>query len=272
MNPMDRPLAPMIAAAQTAGDLLMERFANRERLHVRQKGVANFVCDADLAAESAIVARLQDDFPLARFEAEERGGFGSTRSDYTWLIDPLDGTTNFLNGIPHFGVCIALVREGDVVASVIHCPASAETFSAERGRGASLNGSPLATLGHLRAQDAVVSVGLPYAEHGPHDRVVEGLQRFEPLVAGVRCNGAASLDLAWIAACRLDGYIEWDLQPWDIAAGELLVREAGGVVTGIDGTSPAYKTGTVCAGHPDIYPLIRDSFAPCAGPALPIIV
>lgn len=272
MNPMDRPLPSMIAAAQIAGDLLMERFAERERLQVRRKGVANFVSDADLAAEAAIVARLQDDLPAARFEAEEGGGFGSTRSDYTWIIDPLDGTTNFLNGIPHFGVCIALARQGNVMASVIHCPASAETFSAERGRGAFRNGRPLVTLGHLRAQDAVVSVGLPYAEHGPHDFVVEGLRRLEPLVAGIRCNGAASLDLAWIAASRLDGYIEWGLQPWDIAAGELLVREAGGVVTGIDGTSPAYKTGTVCAGHPDMYPLIRDSFAPCAAPAMPTIV
>jgi myo-inositol-1(or 4)-monophosphatase len=191
--------------------------------------------------------------PGYSFLGEESGRREGTDKTHTWIVDPLDGTTNFLHGIPQFAISIALEREGNIVAGVIYNPANEEFFTAERGKGAFLNDQRLRVAARRRMADAVIACGLPHAGHGDIVSFRQEFASVQDKVAGLRRFGAAALDLAWVAAGRFDAYWERDLAPWDMAAGALLVRESGGFVTDLDGGDAMLAKGNIVAGNEAIH-------------------
>jgi myo-inositol-1(or 4)-monophosphatase len=239
----------MIAAARKAGRALKRDFGEVEKLQVSLKGPANFVSSADRRAEETLYAELAKARPGYGFLGEEGGAREGADRSHTWIVDPLDGTTNFLHGIPQFAISIGLEREGAVVAGVVYNPATEELFVAEKGKGAFLNDQRIRVAGRKRLAEAVVACGLPH--HGrpgiPLGRKETGAM--QERVAGLRRFGAAALDLAWVAAGRLDGYWERDLKAWDMAAGIVLVREAGGYVSDCDGADEMFAKGNILAGN-----------------------
>jgi myo-inositol-1(or 4)-monophosphatase len=239
----------MIKAARKAGRTLKRDFGEVEHLQVSLKGPANFVTAADRRAEEILREELEHARPGYSFLGEEGGRREGTDKTHTWIVDPLDGTTNFLHGIPHFAIAIALEREGMIVAGLIYNPANDDLFTAERGKGAFLNDQRLRVAGRQRLADAVVACGLPHLGRGDLALNIKELAAVQDKVAGLRRFGAASLDLAWVAAGRFDGYWERNLSPWDIAAGLILVREAGGYVTDLDGGETPWQSGDVIAGN-----------------------
>jgi myo-inositol-1(or 4)-monophosphatase len=247
--PRSALLNVMTAAARKAARSLKRDFGEVEQLQVSVKGPGNFVTAADHRAEQILRAELAKARPGYGFLGEEGGRVEGPDKTHTWIVDPLDGTTNFLHGLPHIAISIALEREGTIVAGVIHNPVNDDLFVAERGVGAFLNDQRLRVAGRQRLVDAVVACGLPH--HGKGDLVLAGkeLAAVQPKVAGLRRFGAAALDLAWIAAGRFDVYWERDLQPWDMAAGLLMVREAGGYVTDLDGGDAMLSKGHIIAGN-----------------------
>ncbi|HWM82683.1 MAG TPA: inositol monophosphatase family protein, partial [Pseudolabrys sp.] len=225
----------MVQAARKASRALKRDFGEVEKLQVSLKGPANFVSAADRKAEETIYAELAKARPGYGFLGEEGGEREGADKTHTWVVDPLDGTTNFLHGIPHFAISIALVREGIAVAGVVYNPISDDLFIAERGKGAFLNDQRIRVAARKRLHDSVVACGLPHYGRGDLELGARETSAMQTEVAGLRRFGAASLDLAWIAAGRIDGYWERNLKPWDIAAGLVLVREAGGFVTDMVG-------------------------------------
>jgi myo-inositol-1(or 4)-monophosphatase len=239
----------MIKAAQKAARALKRDFGELENLQVSLKGPANFVSAADNRAEDILYEELNRARPGYSFLGEEGGRRAGTDATHTWIVDPLDGTMNFLHGIPHFAISLALEREGAIVAGVVYNPATDDLFTAEKGKGSFLNDRRLRVASRSRLADAVVACGLPHPSRGDaaleHNETVAVQER----VAGLRRFGAAALDLAWVAAGRFDGYWERNLSPWDVAAGVALVREAGGYVTDLAGGDAPYVTGNIVAGN-----------------------
>jgi len=220
---------------------------------VSLKGPANFVSKADRRAEEMLYEDLSKARPGYSFYGEERGLIEGTDNTHTWIVDPLDGTTNFLHGIPQFAISIALQREDTVIAGVIYNPANDELYIAERGKGAFLNDQRLRVAARRQLHECVIACGLPHIGRGDHQLFLREMISLQTKVAGLRRFGAASLDLAFVAAGRLDGYWERDLQPWDIAAGLIMIREAGGTVSGIEGKDNALTTGNVVCGNEVIH-------------------
>jgi myo-inositol-1(or 4)-monophosphatase len=247
----------MVRAAQTAARSLKRDFGEVERLQVSLKGPGNFVSAADHRAEEILREELGKARPGYGFLGEEGGGREGTDRTHRWIVDPLDGTTNFLHGIPQFAISIALEREGTIVAGVIYNPATDELFSAERGSGAFLNDRRLRVAARQRLADAVVACGLPHLGRGDLATFRREFAAVQGQVAGLRRFGAAALDLAWIAAGRFDGYWERNLSAWDLAAGLLIVREAGGFATTVDGSDAVIEKGEVVAGNPTIHEQLR---------------
>jgi myo-inositol-1(or 4)-monophosphatase len=239
----------MIAAARKAARSLKRDFGEVEHLQVSVKGPGNFVTAADHRAEEILRAELAKARPGYGFLGEEGGRAEGSDKTHTWIVDPLDGTSNFLHGIPQFAISIGLERDGTIVAGVVYNPANDDLFVAERGIGAFLNDQRLRVAGRARLADAVVACGLPHQGKGDLALAGKELAAVQPKVAGLRRFGAAALDLAWIAAGRFDVYWERDLQPWDMAAGLLLVREAGGYVTDLDGGDAMLGKGHIIAGN-----------------------
>ena len=239
----------MTAAARKAGRALARDFGEVEQLQVSRKGPANFVTAADHRAEEIVLQELSRARPGYGFLMEERGVIEGADKSHRWIVDPLDGTTNFLHSIPHFAVSIALERDGELVAGLIYNPASAELFTAERGKGAFLNDRRIRVSARLDLQDSVIATGIPHAGRPDHDLFLRECSQVMAQVSGVRRFGAASLDLAWLAAGRYDGFWERALHPWDIAAGIVMVREAGGFVSDFSGRSAMLKTGDILAGN-----------------------
>ncbi|MPZ58141.1 MAG: inositol monophosphatase [Rhizobiales bacterium] len=239
----------MIKAARQAARTLKRDFGEVEHLQVSLKGPANFVSAADHRAERILREELAKARPGYGFLGEEGGLTEGTDKTHTWIVDPLDGTTNFLHSIPQFAISIALQRDEMIVAGLVYNPATDELFTAERGKGAFLNDQRLRVAARQRLADAVVSCPLPHRGRGDLALGIRELAAAQPQVAGLRRFGAAALDFAWIAAGRIDGYWERDLSPWDMAAGLLLVREAGGFVTDLDGGDAMLSTGHVVAGN-----------------------
>ena len=240
----------MIKAARRAGRSLKRDLGEIEHLQVSLKGPRNFVTAADRRAEQIVYEELAKARPAYGFLGEEGGARAGTDTSYRWIVDPLDGTTNFLHGIPHFAVSIALERDGAIVAGLTYNPANEELFIAERGKGAFLNDQRIRVAARERLADAVVACGLPHYGRGSdlalaRSEIAAAQQNF----AGLRRYGAATLDLAWIAAGRLDAYWERDLSPWDLAAGLILVREAGGFVSDCDGHDAVLTKGQIVAGN-----------------------
>ena len=242
----------MIAAARKAARALKRDFGELEKLQVSLKGPANFVSAADKRAEETLYAELSKARPGYCFLGEEGGRREGADKSHTWIVDPLDGTTNFLHGIPQFAISIALEREGAVVAGLVYNPASEELFLAEKGKGAFLNDQRIRVAARKRLADSVIACGLPHIGRGDLALAKKELGVMQEQVAGLRRFGAAALDLAWVAAGRLDGYWERDLKPWDMAAGLCLIREAGGYVSDVTGGDDIFATGHVVAGNETI--------------------
>jgi myo-inositol-1(or 4)-monophosphatase len=237
----------MIKAAQKASRRLKRDFGEIEKLQVSLKGPANFVTAADRHAEETLREELMQARPGYGFLGEEGGAHEGSDKSHRWIVDPLDGTLNFLHGIPHFAISIGLEREGTIVAGVIYNPANDELFTAERGKGAFLNDQRIRVAARRRLADAVVACALPHPSRGDVELTRNEHIAVQDKVAGLRRFGSASLDLAWVAAGRLDAYWERSLSPWDMAAGIALVREAGGFVTDLDGREDMLKTGGIIA-------------------------
>jgi myo-inositol-1(or 4)-monophosphatase len=251
-------LKVMSDAARKAARGLNRDFGEIGELQVARKAPADFVSAADLKAEQTIFEALEKARPGYGFLGEERGLIEGTDKTHTWIVDPLDGTTNFLHAIPHFAINIALQREGAIVAAVTYNPVSNELFWAEKGKGCYVNDKRLRVAARNRLDESVVATGIPYLGHGQHARFLKELHQIGQRVAGVRRFGSAALDLAYVAAGRYDGYWERDLKSWDIAAGLLLVTEAGGKVTDADGGEDMLTAGSICAGNLEIHPLLLD--------------
>jgi len=239
----------MVQAARKAARSLKRDFGEVEHLQVSLKGPANFVTAADRRAEQILHDELTRARPGYGFLGEEGGRREGADKTHTWIVDPLDGTTNFLHGIPQFAVSIGLEREGTIVAGVIYNPAHDELFTAERGKGAFLNDQRLRVAARQRLIDGIFACGLPHHGKGDLELFRREFAQVQDKVAGLRRFGAAALDLAWVAAGRLDGYWERDISPWDMAAGLLLVREAGGYVTDLDGGEDMFAKGHIVAGN-----------------------
>jgi myo-inositol-1(or 4)-monophosphatase len=251
-------LKVMSDAARKAARGLNRDFGELAELQVARKAPADFVSAADLKAEQTIFEMLSKARPGYGFLGEERGLIEGTDKTHTWIVDPLDGTTNFLHAIPHFAINIALQREGAVVAAVTYNPVSNDLFWAEKGKGAFVNDKRLRVAARTRMDEAVMATGIPFLGHGQHATFLKELHQISQRVAGVRRFGSAALDLAWVAAGRYDAYWERDLNPWDLAAGILLVTEAGGRVTNAQGEDDVLGTGSVCAGNLEIQPQLLD--------------
>ncbi|EKS29549.1 MAG: inositol monophosphatase [Afipia felis] len=239
----------MVKAARRAGRSLKRDLGEIENLQVSLKGPANFVSAADRRAEQMLYDDLIKARPGYGFLGEEGGTREGTDKSNTWIVDPLDGTTNFLHGIPQFAISIALQREGTIIAGVIYNPGNEELYIAERGKGAFLNDTRLRVAARKKLEDCVIACGLPHIGRGDHELSRREMAELQPRVAGLRRFGAASLDMAFVAAGRLDGYWERNLKSWDIAAGLIMVREAGGTVSGIEGGDTALETGHVVCGN-----------------------
>jgi myo-inositol-1(or 4)-monophosphatase len=239
----------MVKAARRAGRSLKRDLGEIENLQVSMKGPANFVSLADRRAEEMLYADLSKARPGYGFIGEEGGTREGADKTHTWIVDPLDGTTNFLHGIPQFAISIALQRETTVIAGVIYNPANEELYTAERGKGAFLNDQRLRVAGRRKLNECVIACGLPHIGRGDHELSRQEMTEIQNRVAGLRRFGAASLDMAFVAAGRLDGYWERNLQSWDMAAGQIMVREAGGVVSGIAGNDDALITRNVICGN-----------------------
>lgn len=242
----------MIAAARKAARSLKRDFGEVENLQVSLKGPANFVSAADRRAEETLYAELNKARPGYGFLGEEGGVREGDDKTHRWIVDPLDGTTNFLHGIPQFAISIALEREGAIVAGLVYNPANEELFVAEKGKGAFLNDRRIRVAGRKQLREAVLACGLAHIGHGDHEVVKRETAAMLGEVAGLRRFGAAALDLAWVAAGRFDGYWERSLSPWDIAAGIILVREAGGYVSDCEGIDQMLDKGSIVAGNETI--------------------
>jgi len=236
-------------AARRAGRSLKRDLGEVENLQVSLKGPANFVTMASRRAEQLLHSDLTKARPGYAFIGEEGGARVGDDKTHTWIVDPLDGTTNFLHGIPHFAISIGLQREGTLIAGVIYNPANEELYTAERGKGAFLNDQRLRVAGRRKLNECVIGCGLPHLGRGDLELSRLELTEMQERVAGLRRFGAASLDFAFVAAGRLDGYWERNLQPWDIAAGQIILREAGGIVSGIAGDDDPLKTGNGICGN-----------------------
>jgi myo-inositol-1(or 4)-monophosphatase len=239
----------MIAAARKAGRSLKRDFGEVEHLQVSMKGPANFVTAADHRAEEILRTELAKARPGYGFLGEEGGREEGTDKSHCWIVDPLDGTTNFLHGIPQFAISIGLERDDAMVAGVIYNPANEELFVAERGKGAFLNEQRLRVANRRRLNEAVLACGLPHLGRGNLALFRKEFGAVQEHVAGLRRFGAAALDLAWVAAGRLDAFWERDLSPWDMAAGMVIVREAGGYVSDMDGGDAIFAKKQVIAGN-----------------------
>lgn len=248
----------MIAAAQKAARGLVRDFGEVEHLQVSRKGPADFVSAADRKAESVLAAELTKARPRFGLLMEEGTTVVGADTSNRWIVDPLDGTTNFLHGIPHFAISIALERDGEPVAGVVYEPIYDQMFWAEKGTGAHLNGRRLRASARRDPADSVFATGIPFKGARDHGLFLRQLEAVMAVSAGVRRFGSAALDLAYVAAGRYDGFWETGLNPWDVAAGIVLVREAGGFVSEIDGGPNMLTSGSLLAANNELHGTLGD--------------
>jgi len=250
-----------ISAARTAGNIILQGFERLDKVAVSEKQQNDYVTEIDIKAENAIIHTIHKAYPDHEILAEESGRTGN--SDIVWIVDPLDGTRNFMHGLPHFAVSIAIEENKKMTHAIIYDPMRDELFTASRGIGAQLNNRRLRVSQQTELRRALVGTGFPIQEEN-----VDGyLPTFSTLLAkcgGMRRAGAAALDLAYVAASRLDGFWEFNLHPWDIAAGSLLIKEAGGLISDFHGGEDYLTSGNVVAGNPRIFKLLLQNIKPLA--------
>jgi myo-inositol-1(or 4)-monophosphatase len=243
----------MVAAVQKAARHLVRDFGEVENLQVSRKGPADFVSTADKRAERILQAELSKARPGYGFLMEESGAIEGSDTSNRWLVDPLDGTTNFLHGIPHFSISVALERDRELFAGVVYDPIADEMYWADKGNGTFLNGRRLRVSGRTNLTDALFATGIPFKGRNEFDPFIHQLNAVMRECSGIRRMGSAALDLAYVAAGRYEGYWETEISPWDIAAGAVLVREAGGFIGALDGGKDFLSQGNILAATPDIY-------------------
>lgn len=247
----------MVAAAQKAGRRLVRDFGEVENLQVSRKGPADFVSNADHMAEKILIEELTKARPKYGFLVEEKGAIAGEDTSNRWIIDPLDGTTNFLHGLPHFAVSVALERDGQIHAGLIYAPVSDELFWAEKGQGAYMGNRRLRVSGRRDPSESLFATGIPFK--GAEDEFAPFLKQMNAIMAvssGIRRMGSAALDMAYVAAGRFEGYWETGLHPWDIAAGIVIVKEAGGFVSDMSGGTDMIGTGSVIAANDSLHPAL----------------
>ena len=259
------PTASMaLRGARKAGDLIVRASDDMDRVGYQAKAAADFVSEVDIAAEKEILYHLSNTYPEHRFECEESGLSGNEESEYTWVIDPLDGTSNFLRGIPHYAISIASLHRGKIEHAVVYDPVRREEFIASRGRGAQLNGHRIRVGDRTELRESLIGTGIPFLGNCDDrlDWYSNALKSVAGRCMGIRRAGSAALDLAYVAAGRLDAFWEMGLNRWDIAAGALLVREAGGLITDLSGGEAWYESGNVVCGNSKVMrqllPLVKD--------------
>ncbi|MEM9617342.1 MAG: inositol monophosphatase family protein [Pseudomonadota bacterium] len=243
----------MINSARKAARGLSRDFGEAQSLQVSKKGVADFVTKADTTAEQIIFESLSTARPKYGFVMEERGEIEGSDNSNRWIVDPLDGTTNFLHGLPQFAISIGLERDRQPYAGVVYNPVTDEMFWAEKGEGAYLNDRRIRVSGRQELNECLFACGLPFAGRPGRDRALKETNRVLEATAGVRRFGAAALDLAFVAAGRFDAFWERDLNIWDVAAGAAIVREAGGIVSEIEGGAKHLTAGSILAANSNIY-------------------
>jgi myo-inositol-1(or 4)-monophosphatase len=253
----------MMGAARKAARALLRDFGEVEQLQVSMKGPSDFVSSADLKAEKTLRAELKKARPDFGFLLEEGGAIaGKDASAPRWIIDPIDGTTNFLHGIPHFAISIGLERDGEIVAGVIYEPIRDEMFHAEKGAGAFLNERRLRVSARRELGQALFATGIPFQGRDGHEPFLATMGKVMSKVAGIRRFGSAALDMAYVAAGRYEGYWESGIKPWDIAAGIVLVKEAGGYVSDMAGGQDMLSTGSIVAGNDHLHRPLLDLVRP----------
>ncbi|MBK68315.1 MAG: inositol monophosphatase [Legionellales bacterium] len=247
MHPM---LNIAIRAARAAGDSIVREMDRACDIPIEDKGKNDFVTEVDKNAEEIIISTIQKSYPDHAFLAEESGQRGE--SDYLWVIDPLDGTTNFLHSFPHFAVSIALKQKGILNQAVVYDPLKQELFTATKGKGAQLNNRKIRVSSKKELDGALLGTGFPYSDEKAMLKFIESYKALFPKVAGIRRAGVASLDLAYVASGRLDGFWEFNLKPWDIAAGVLLIQEAGGISAELSGGLDYLESGNIISANPKL--------------------
>ena len=247
MHPM---LNIAIRAARAAGDSIVREMDRACDIPIEDKGKNDFVTEVDKNAEEIIISTIQKSYPDHAFLAEESGQRGE--SDYLWVIDPLDGTTNFLHSFPHFAVSIALKQKGILNQAVVYDPLKQELFTATKGKGAQLNNRKIRVSSKKELDGALLGTGFPYSDEKAMLKFIQSYKALFPKVAGIRRAGVASLDLAYVASGRLDGFWEFNLKPWDIAAGVLLIQEAGGISAELSGGLDYLESGNIISANPKL--------------------
>jgi len=240
-----------VRAARQAGDIIVRHLDRAGHLDVQAKGLNDYVSEVDRQAEDRIIETIRHSYPDHGILAEESGASGS--DEHLWIIDPLDGTTNFLHGFPQFAVSIAYQHKGRLENAVIYDPMRQEMFTASRGRGAMLNERRIRVSKQSKLDGALLGTGFPFREHEHIDVYIDIFRDLMKKTAGIRRPGAAALDLAYLAAGRLDGFWEFGLKPWDMAAGVLLIQEAGGLVSDHAGGHDFMQTGNIVCGNPKLF-------------------
>lgn len=251
---MHPTLTIAVKAARRAASVINRASTQLDLLAVQTKSPNDFVTEVDRAAENAIIEVLRDAYPEHGILAEESGESGeSVDSEYRWIIDPLDGTTNFIHGFPQYAISIALARNDVLEQAVVYDPTRNELFTASKGRGAFLNDRRIRVSKRTRLNEALIGTGFPYREFDNVDAYLAMFKDLTQKSAGIRRPGAAALDLAYVACGRLDGFWEIGLQPWDMAAGVLMIQEAGGLVSDLAGEGTFLETGNIVAGTPKVF-------------------
>lgn len=240
-------------AARAAAAEISRAAQHLDQLQVENKAVNDFVTNSDRASEQIIIDILQQAYPKHAILTEEAGRIGPEKSDYCWIIDPIDGTLNFMHGVPQYAISIALTYQDEVVFGLVYDVAKNELFHAIKGEGAFLDNRRIRVSGLIDMNRALIGTGFPFRRTDNFKHYMMSFMRVAERTAGIRRPGSAALDLAWVAAGRYDGFWESGLSPWDIAAGGLLVLEAGGLITDLKGGESWLTTGAVCAGTPKIF-------------------
>lgn len=257
-NSLPIPMSPMlnigVRAVRAAGDLIVRYLDKSQNIKATEKSRNDFVTEVDRRAEEVIIGAIRKAYPSHAILAEESGAQGDSKCQ--WIIDPLDGTTNFLHGFPQFAVSVALRRKGELEHAIVYDPLRQELFTASRGGGAQLNNHRIRVAGRNSLKGALIGTGFPFRSFHRIDAYLEELKQLTALTAGLRRPGSAALDLAYVACGRLDGFWEYGLRVWDIAAGALLIREAGGCVSNLDDGGQSIDSGNIAAGNPSIHDLL----------------